>query len=190
MFRNRHWLLAWIIDLFAIFGFLMTLTLGGLFILISSHLAEERRIEREMERQVHELSRQPPPIFRDYVNVTIGCDEPCVITKNNGGNLLSFRKAADEVLSGRRTRIIITGLCASACAYFADLVREKTCITPSAVFGFHQAVNTGDPRVRTIPVHSPEIHAWVMDNGGFPPPSGMRFMPYAEARKFWKTCSD
>lgn len=121
------------------------------------------------------------------------CGEPCVITASDGGELVYFLRAADEVNAGSRALIVIDGACQSACAAFADKARAHVCITPAARFGFHKAtVYSADlsQRLGAIdPPQSDDIRAWVAANGGYPP-DGMRTMEAADAARFWRACTD
>lgn len=65
--------------------------------------------------------------------------ETCVISSNPGGNVRQFLAAASEVLRGAKRMIVIDGTCASACVIFADVARERVCITRKARFAFHKA---------------------------------------------------
>jgi len=123
--------------------------------------------------------------------------ETCVISSNRGGNVRQFLAAASEVLGGAKRLVVIDGPCASSCVIFADVARERVCITRNATFAFHKATvfraeqgRSGD-RMRAIarrdPPHSRDIDAWVRRNGGFPV-NGMRVMSNGDAGQFWRRC--
>jgi hypothetical protein len=123
--------------------------------------------------------------------------ETCIIRDSPGGNVMVFLAAAAEVINTGR-RVVIDGPCHSACAIFADMARERVCITKRALFGFHKATllraersSRGERRWRRIarhdPVHSDDIANWVYRHGGFPA-RGARVMSYRDASRFWPTC--
>ena len=74
----------------------------------------------------------------DAVSDVLGCQgNPCVVRFSAGGEIGSFKAAAREInRTGRR--VIIDGLCLSACAVLADEARGRVCVTPKARFGFHK----------------------------------------------------
>lgn len=112
------------------------------------------------------------------------CGDPCVIHSNNGGRIVVFEDAADEIRRGARKRVVIDGYCASACMVLAARARSKVCITDRATFGFHRT-NRGRP----IPV-SGDMHVWIVRNGGYPAFGATPgFMPNNVARRFWRRCA-
>jgi hypothetical protein len=123
--------------------------------------------------------------------------DTCIISSNPGGNVREFLAAATEVLRGAKRLVVIDGPCASACVIFADIARERVCITRNASFAFHKATvfraeqRGGQHTMRAVarrdPVHSPDIANWVRRNGGFPA-RGMRFMSNEQAGQFWRRC--
>jgi hypothetical protein len=126
------------------------------------------------------------------------CGDPCVIRSCPGGNVAVFRAAAQAVAYGNvRSRIVVDGPWASACALFADVMRSRVCITPRASFGFHKGTThqlyfTPDyvvavERNRFDPTHSPDIDRWVRARKGYPA-RGMLKMSFHEARRFWPVC--
>ncbi|MEO8669431.1 MAG: hypothetical protein ABI399_13000 [Bauldia sp.] len=130
------------------------------------------------------------------LNAIGACGEPCVISRNLGGIASEYEAAAHAVLGGARKQIIISGTCASACALFADKVRNVVCVTPRAVFYFHKATlwsaGPGSEVIRRFaPQQSPDIQAWVMARGGYPAGDRLRdmlAMPAAESHKFFRQC--
>ncbi len=123
--------------------------------------------------------------------------QTCIVSSNPGGNVRQFLAAAMEVLGGAKRLVVIDGPCLSACAIFADVARERVCITTKARFGFHKATvfraeQRGNKRTmrevsRRDPVHSVDIANWVYAHGGFPV-SGMRVMDNRQAGQFWRRC--
>ncbi len=119
------------------------------------------------------------------------CEEKtkvCTINYNGGGYTDQFLATAKRIrAAGYRLRI--NGPCISACVLLADILTDRTCITPKARFGFHMA-NVLGSTAEAVPKHRPSIQAWVKRNGGYPSnKSGdLRWMKYKDARKFWKAC--
>src|ERR1700752_4621507 len=66
------------------------------------------------------------------------CGDPCVVSANNGGQIIPFKGAGDAIRSGAGQPLVIDGFCASACMVMADRARPRACITPSAVFAYHK----------------------------------------------------
>lgn len=123
--------------------------------------------------------------------------QTCVVRSSPGGEVRRFLAAAAAVRAGAKQLVIIDGPCHSACAIFADVARERVCITPRASFGFHKATlyraeGRGSERTltriaRSDPRHSADIARWVHANGGFPT-RGMNVMNNRQAQKFWRSC--
>jgi hypothetical protein len=112
-----------------------------------------------------------------------------------------FQRAAAEVVHERK-RLVIDGLCASACVILADLARTNTCITANAKLAVHKAsvirvvgaTQVGDREVpvgRLIahndPPQSPDIDRWVYAHGGYPT-KGLMVIPVKDAKRFWAMC--
>lgn len=122
----------------------------------------------------------------------------CIVRFNPGGELKTFLAAAVAVRAGAKRLVVIDGPCYSACAIFADLTRNRVCITGRASFGFHKATvlassaNARGKRkwrevARHDPRHSRDIASWVYRNGGFPS-EGFNVMKSRTAAKFWRKC--
>jgi hypothetical protein len=127
------------------------------------------------------------------------CGQTCVIKFNPGGEERVFIAAARAVRAGAKRVVVIDGPCISACALFADVAREKVCVTSRARFGFHKstsyqvfAFRSGMQVYRELgqedPSHSRDIALWVQQRGGFPS-QGLRIMSAREATQFWRRCS-
>lgn len=131
----------------------------------------------------------------DTVSDVLGCQgDPCVVKFNGGGEVGSFKAAAREVQrSGRR--VVIDGPCLSACAIFADVARDRVCVTSKARFGFHKGYVLDQPTAggrfqlvkRFTPSHSRDITGWVKRNGGFPS-HGFNVMGARAAKQIWHPC--
>ncbi len=125
----------------------------------------------------------------------------CVIKNNPGGDVDLFQQAAHEVVWERK-RLVIDGLCASACVILADMARRNTCITSRARIAVHKAsivqmvrttvanrkVTVGKVVGREDPPQSNDINRWVKAHGGYPT-EGMRVIPVKDAQQFWPMCS-
>ena len=127
------------------------------------------------------------------------CGEPCVIRSCPGGNVKIFNAAASAVLHGNvRRTIVVDGQWTSACVLFADMARERVCITPRARFGFHKGTThqlfftpgyiVAVEKGRFDPAHSSDIERWVRARKGYPT-RGLLQMPFNEARRFWRVCN-
>lgn len=123
----------------------------------------------------------------------------CVVKGSPGGVIDDFEAAA-HAINQSHVRVVIAGPCYSACALFADKARAHVCITANAEFGFHQAsisyvsadgriLGIGPDTENPLPGDSKDIDAWVRAHGGYPPPNDLLIMNFAEAHKFWKSCS-
>jgi hypothetical protein len=129
----------------------------------------------------------------DPIGVTFGCGEPCTITFSRGGVAERFDRTADAALRGERKQIRIDGLCASACASFADKARDRVCITERARFGFHKGIEmsfnfrSGFEYAREDPPLSESVVKWIHQHGGFPS-DGLLIMDAREASRFWRLC--
>ena len=61
------------------------------------------------------------------------------IKRDHGGYMLEY-KAKYERIRDRKERVIIDGICNSACTLvFGIVAPNKVCVTPRASLGFHQA---------------------------------------------------
>lgn len=124
--------------------------------------------------------------------------QTCVVRFSPGGEVGTFMAAAAAVRAGAKRLVVIDGPCYSACAIFADVTRDKVCITQRASFGFHKArvmASAASPRgrrkwrevARHDPRHSRDIASWVYRNGGFPS-NGFTIMKSRTASRFWRRC--
>jgi hypothetical protein len=130
-----------------------------------------------------------------------GCGDPCIVRYNEGGFNALFIEAAEDVLRGARSKVVIDGECLSGCGTFAGIAQERVCITVRARFGFHLARSYGYAEQRlakgrvtpplvtySIPDElSEKILQWAEERGGLPK-EGFLWMEYEEAKQFWQTC--
>lgn len=107
-------------------------------------------------------------------------EDPCVIGNNSGGKVADFEELV-RVVRKRKIDVVIVGECASACAMFADLARDRVRITPTATFAFHRT------NFETKPPASPDIMEWVESNGGFPSNASGKttVMRYPDTLRYW-----
>lgn len=125
--------------------------------------------------------------------------EENTVYRSEGGKVDDFLLAAEDVLKTGR-HIKIDGVCASACATFADKARPNVCVTRNAVFKFHLAAwgtfiqTSSSHRVtffetREPPPVSQDIEAWVAKHGGFPS-KGFLLLTTEDALAFWPLCGN
>jgi hypothetical protein len=100
-----------------------------------------------------------------------------VITRDHGG-LVEQYKARYVKLRDKGERIIINGICNSACTLFFGIVPlNKVCVTPKASVGFHQAyydkaytfgVKVTSPAGTSdlMSYYTPPVKDWIAKNGG------------------------
>jgi hypothetical protein len=85
-------------------------------------------------------------------------------------------RALFNALRNSREQVIIDGTCSSACTLVLGIVpRDRICVTPHAMLGFHAAWRPGflgfkvinEPATRTLLSFYPEpIRQWIARNGG------------------------
>ena len=64
------------------------------------------------------------------------------ITRDHGGYVTEY-KAKYERIRDRKERVIIDGICNSACTLVFGIVpMNKICVTPKASLGFHRPITT------------------------------------------------
>jgi hypothetical protein len=99
------------------------------------------------------------------------------ITRDTGGHLEAY-KARYEQLRDAGKRVIIDGVCNSACTLVLGIVpRDRICVTPRASLGFHQAyfdtnhtfgikVASDEGTSELMSTYPAEVKAWIKRNGG------------------------
>jgi len=125
------------------------------------------------------------------------CSNPCIVRDSPGGRQVIFERAAEAVLRGERDLVIIDGRCASACVLFADIAREKVCVTEEGWFALHKGYGPGW-RIdrnglrffieRFDPPQSKDILEWVDARGGFPTKGLVSMDDTKDIAKIWKLC--
>lgn len=102
------------------------------------------------------------------------------ITRDHGGYVEEYKAKYERI---RRTgeRVIIDGICNSACTLVFGIVPlNKICVTPRASVGFHQAyydkaytfgikVTSAEGTSDLMSYYTPPIKAWIARNGGLTP---------------------
>lgn len=102
------------------------------------------------------------------------------ITRDFGG-LIEEYKARYAMLRDRKERVIIDGVCNSACTLVLGIVpRHRICVTPRASLGFHEAYYdkrwTAGVRVASaagtaelMAIYPPPVKNWIARQGGLTP---------------------
>ena len=99
------------------------------------------------------------------------------ITRDYGGYLEDYKEKYAK-LRDRNERIIIDGICNSACTIVLGIVPlERICVTPKASLGFHLAyfdrrwtaglkVTSVSGSAELMAFYPPLLQAWIARNGG------------------------
>ena len=103
-----------------------------------------------------------------------------VITRDHGG-LVEKYKARYAAIRDKGERIVINGICNSACTLLLGIVpSNRVCVTPKASLGFHQAyydkaytfgvkVLTAAGTADLMSYYPPPVKEWIARNGGLTP---------------------
>jgi hypothetical protein len=99
------------------------------------------------------------------------------ITRDHGGYVEEYKTRYARIRD-RRERVIIDGICNSACTLVFGIVpMNKICVTPRASLGFHQAyydkaftfgikVNSTDGTSDLMSYYPEKVRDWIRRNGG------------------------
>jgi hypothetical protein len=99
------------------------------------------------------------------------------ITRDHGGYVTEY-KAKYERIRDRKERVIIDGICNSACTMVFGIVPlNKVCVTPRASLGFHQAyydkaftfgikVTSYEGTSDLMAYYPQPVKEWISRNGG------------------------
>jgi hypothetical protein len=99
------------------------------------------------------------------------------ITRDHGGYVEEY-KAKYQRIRNRGERVIIDGICNSACTLVFGIVpMNKICVTPRASVGFHQAyydkaytfgikVTSAEGTLDLMSYYPPAVKNWISRNGG------------------------
>jgi hypothetical protein len=114
-----------------------------------------------------------------------------------GGDIDTFLVAADKI-KHEGAVLRIDGPCISACTMAADRLRpNNVCVTPRALFGFHNVTvtlpNGGQFRSPAGGYYHWDISRWVHQRGGFPGTlvgdETLLIMTFKESAAFFPVCS-
>ena len=99
------------------------------------------------------------------------------ITSDHGGYVSEY-KAKYERIRDRRERVIIDGICNSACTLVFGIVPlNRVCVTPRAIIGFHEAyydkaftfgikVTSAEGTSDLMSYYPQPVKDWIRHNGG------------------------
>src|SRR3977135_4098554 len=99
------------------------------------------------------------------------------ITRDHGGYVTEY-KVKYERIRERHERVIIDGICNSACTLVFGIVPlNKVCVTPRAILGFHQAyydkaftfgikVTSAEGTSDLMSYYPQPVKDWIRRNGG------------------------
>lgn len=116
-------------------------------------------------------------IFIVLVLQSISARADLRITRDHGGYVTEY-KAKYERIRDRRERVIIDGICNSACTMVFGIVpMNKVCVTPRASLGFHSAyydksftfgikVTSFEGTSDLMGYYPPPVKDWISRNGG------------------------
>jgi hypothetical protein len=102
------------------------------------------------------------------------------ITRDFGG-LVEQYKAKYKQLRDKRERLVIDGICNSACTLFLGIIPlERVCVTPKASLGFHEAyidkswtfgvrVASASGTADLLAYYPPPVKDWIRRKGGLTP---------------------
>jgi hypothetical protein len=102
------------------------------------------------------------------------------ITRDHGG-LVEDYKAKYKQIKERGERVIIDGICNSACTLVLGIVPlNRICVTPKASLGFHQAyldkawtfgmkIMSDAGTQELLSYYPPPVKEWIRRNGGLTP---------------------
>lgn len=120
--------------------------------------------------------------------VLFGCSKsPCIITKSLGGEYRYYAFAAKGYALLPDYFFVVNGYCNSACILFIDIARERVCLGPKAMLGFHKFTEDGRP---IHPPYSADIHRRALRFGwDYPDPKdGMDFHRGEDFVEIWPAC--
>ena len=101
------------------------------------------------------------------------------IVGDPGGEVVSYVHKYQQIrVSGER--VVIDGPCLSACTLLTGIIpRDRICVTPRAVLGFHAASYYDDVSRKLVPTRAgsrlvmsyypPQIRGWIERHGGLTP---------------------
>ena len=101
------------------------------------------------------------------------------VTNDPGGEITAYLSKFRQMRASGE-RLVIDGPCLSACTLFTAFIpRDRVCVTPRAVLGFHAASYYDDVSRELVPtragtrlvmrLYPPRIRRWIAENGGLTP---------------------
>jgi hypothetical protein len=119
------------------------------------------------------------------------------ITASNGGDVLAYLRFF-ELLGQSGERVILDGPCFSACTLvLSEVPRERICVTPRAVLGFHAArlLDVRSRRIYPAPdatqvlasAYPDRVRNWIEQHGGLT--SKLIILRGSELASFYPHCS-
>lgn len=119
------------------------------------------------------------------------------IRHDTGGDVALYRIKA-QVARDLGIRVVIDGLCASACTLLTGVPHDQVCVTGRARLHFHRArlarpLEHGEALLRTVndemmDSYPPGIRDWIMRHGGLT--ERMLEMPPAEVARHFRPCTE
>lgn len=119
-----------------------------------------------------------------YEYPPITCSEPCVVKFSPGG-IIDLFEAQGRQLAADKTKVIIDGVCLSACTILVDIARDSVCLTKNALLGYHKDSRGGDIHYTT-----PGLNEYIQSRGGLPEQNSghLLMLNFSEAEQFYRPC--
>ena len=127
---------------------------------------------------------------------TIATSATATVIKDDHGGNIGVYWARYSALRDSGEKVIIDGLCSSACTLVLGVVPyDRICVTQNAVLGFHAAWRPGflgikvinDPGTKTLlSIYPTPIRAWIAQHGGLGPET--MYLSGPELRAMYKEC--
>jgi hypothetical protein len=136
---------------------------------------------------------------RTVFEVLFGCQRwPCLISRNFGGENFAYALAGKAARRLMNASFRVENECDSACPILLDMVRERVCINPNAVFGFHKGYHMewvvaedGTDQMhevgRFVPFYSFDLDRLIRQRGGYRD-KGMTWLFPEDVTQIWKEC--
>ena len=127
-----------------------------------------------------------------------------VINDDHGGRIGDYVDKYN-VLRASGEKVIIDGMCASACTIVLTLPKEQVCATRRARLGFHQAWDMGTAMINGKPVNNivpnkeatemlfgfypKRVHTWINMHNGLPPPWRILWLKGRDLTRYVQPCN-
>lgn len=114
---------------------------------------------------------------------------PCVLREAPGGRVPEHLEQGRRFLREGR-RVVVDGVCASACTMMIQENRVNTCVTRRAMLGYHKILNEYSDGWVGQHDHKfdQDVAEWLKEAGGTPRQPGVIYMPNEVARKIYGEC--